>query len=144
MIDSVAFLAPTSPPETGASRYSHPMSLMRCANDLVAIGEMELMSTTVLPLVSPAATPFSANSAFSTSGVSGTMRNTMSARSATPRALVQMVALLPATGGGTLPSVWTNSWWPAAIRWPAIGAPMMPRPTKPSLRGCDVIGILLA
>jgi hypothetical protein len=35
---------------------------------LVSIGEIELMSTTVLPFDRPAATPSSPNSTFSTSG----------------------------------------------------------------------------
>ena len=93
------------------------------------------MSTTILPLLRPAATPLSLNSAVVHVGVSGTMMMTMSARSATPRALVHGVALLATMLSGILPSVKTNSWWPALIRWPAIGAPMMPRPTKPILRG---------
>lgn len=136
MMDSVAFLAPTSPPETGASRYWAPMASMRRAKSLVATGEMELMSTTTLPLLPlrPAATPSSPNSTFSTSGVSGSIRKMMSARSATPRAVVHWVALLSAICAGILPRVFTKSWWPAARRWPAMGAPMMPRPTKPSLR----------
>ena len=66
---------------------------MRLAKSLVAMGEIELMSTTVLPLVRPAAMPYSLNSAVSTSGVSGSMVKMMSARSATPRALVHLVAL---------------------------------------------------
>src|SRR5437867_7267198 len=57
MIVSDAALAPTSPPDTGASRYSHPSALIFCANSLVASGEIELMSTTVLPLLNPCATP---------------------------------------------------------------------------------------
>jgi hypothetical protein len=92
--------------------------LILSAKALVAIGEMLLMSTTTLrapgwpsraAMPRPAATPASANRTASTSGVSGTMRNTMSARSATPRAVVHWVALLPATAGGILPRVWTNS-----------------------------------
>ena len=53
MIVSVAALAPTSPPETGASRYSQPSALIFFANSLVASGEIELMSTTILPCVNP-------------------------------------------------------------------------------------------
>ncbi|MDT4881838.1 hypothetical protein FQZ97_1177250 [compost metagenome] len=48
MIVSDAALAPTSPPDTGASRYEAPSLLMRAAKSLVAIGEIELMSTTIL------------------------------------------------------------------------------------------------
>src|SRR5271157_4443524 len=46
---------------------------MRFAKSLVAIGEMLLMSTTILPGVSPSATPPGPNRAASTFGVSGTM-----------------------------------------------------------------------
>ena len=60
------------------------------------------MSTTVLPLLRPAATPLSPNSTFSTSGVSGTIVKTMSARSATPRGVVHCVALLAAISGCSL------------------------------------------
>ena len=109
MIDRVALRAPTSPPETGASRYSQPSALIFCANTFVAIGEMELMSTTTWPWLRPAATPFSANNTASTSGVSGTIVMTMSARSATPRALRHWVALLRAIASGVLPRVWTKS-----------------------------------
>ena len=141
MIESEAFLAPTSPPETGASRYWAPTASMRLAKSLVATGEMEDMSTTTLAALPfrPAATPSSANSTASTSGVSGSIRKTMSARSATPRAVVHCVALLSASAAGSLLRVWMNSWWPAAIRWPHMGAPMMPRPMKPSLRGDEVM-----
>ena len=66
---------------------------MRLAKPLVAIGSIELQSTTVLPLARPAATPSSPNSTFSTSGVSGTMMKTMSACFATSAAVAQTVAL---------------------------------------------------
>ena len=91
---------------------------MRAAKSLVAMGEIELMSTMTLPtrpagppscFVKPAATPCSPNSTFSTSGVSGSIRNTMSARSATARALAQGVALEAAMASGSLLRVWTKS-----------------------------------
>ena len=83
MIVSEAALAPTSPPDTGASRYWQPSASIFCANRLVSIGEMELMSTTILPLESPLATPFSPNNTAATCGVSGTMLMMMSDFSAT-------------------------------------------------------------
>ena len=46
----MAFLAPTSPPETGASMIFAPVSRTFLANSLVSIGEIELMSMTSLPL----------------------------------------------------------------------------------------------
>ncbi len=56
---------------------------MRRANSFVASGEIELMSTTILPGVRPTATPSAPKSARSTSGVSGTMRIIISAAAAT-------------------------------------------------------------
>ena len=56
---------------------------MRVAKSLVAIGEIELMSMTILPGFRPSATPSAPNSTASTSGVSGTMTMTTSERSAT-------------------------------------------------------------
>ena len=125
---------------------------MRAAKSLVAIGEMELMSTTTLPVRPsvpgaparrPAATPSSPNSTRSTSGVSGSMVKMMSARSDTPRAVVHWVARLSAIAGATLLRVWKNTVWPAAMRWPAMGAPMMPRPMKPIFCGEEVMSRFL-
>ena len=47
------------------------------------------MSTTVLPLLRPLATPFSLNSTAATSGVSGTITKTMSAFCATSLPVAQ-------------------------------------------------------
>ncbi|OPZ01937.1 MAG: DEAD-box ATP-dependent RNA helicase CshA [Alphaproteobacteria bacterium ADurb.BinA305] len=66
MMVSDAALAPTSPPETGASSQSAPVASTCLANACVSIGEIELMSTTVLPLASAPATPWSPNSTFCT------------------------------------------------------------------------------
>jgi hypothetical protein len=60
---------------------------MRRAKSLVAMGEIELMSITVLPGVRPSATPPGPNSTASTWGVSGSIRITMSACRATAPAL---------------------------------------------------------
>jgi hypothetical protein len=43
MIVSEAVLAPTSPPETGASTHWRPSALTRFTNFLVSSGEIELM-----------------------------------------------------------------------------------------------------
>ncbi|MNP56946.1 hypothetical protein D3C76_1517200 [compost metagenome] len=83
MMLRVAALAPTSPPDTGASRYWAPFSLILAAKALVAVGEIELMSITTLPLPIPAATPSARNSTSSTCGVSGTMTMMNSASWAT-------------------------------------------------------------
>ncbi len=73
MMVRVAAFAPTSPPDTGASRYSQPASLIRFANFFVSTGEIELMSTTILPRLKPSATPSESKRADATCGVSGTM-----------------------------------------------------------------------
>ena len=65
---------------------------MRAANSLVSIGEIELMSITVLPAERPSATPAEPNRTASTSGVSGTMTMTTSAFSAACLALAHSVA----------------------------------------------------
>ena len=132
MMVSEAALAPTSPPLTGASRYSQPRALIFCANSFVAMGEMLLMSTTVLPAVKPPATPCAPKSTFSTSGVSGTMVKTTSARCATSVALAQATAPASSRACGTWLRVVTKSSCPAARRCPAMGAPMMPNPMNPS------------
>ena len=59
---------------------------MRRAKSFVAMGEMELMSTKILPGVRPAATPFSPKSTSSTLGVFGTMVMMPSVADATSRA----------------------------------------------------------
>jgi hypothetical protein len=79
----------------------------------------------------PAATPPSANSTASTSGVSGTMMNTTSAWRVTSAALAQAMAEEALMASGNGPMVLTNSAWPASIRCSAIGTPMMPRPMNP-------------
>src|SRR3984957_11521171 len=83
MIVRLAARAPTSPPDTGASRYWQPSASMRTANPLVSTGEMELMSITILPGDRPAAMPSASNRAAATFGVSGTMVMMKSARCAT-------------------------------------------------------------
>ena len=83
------------------ARKPLPEALMRWASCLVTTGEIELMSTTVLPAVSPAATPFSPNSTFSTSGVSGNIRKTTSACRATAVALSQAMPPASSKAAGT-------------------------------------------
>ncbi|MNK88885.1 hypothetical protein D3C87_1088710 [compost metagenome] len=107
---------------------------------------MELQSTTILPCepFRPSATPSAPgapNSTFSTSGVSGTMMKMMSALRATSAAEPQMVAF-ETKGSGVLPCVFTKSSWPASSRWPAMGAPMMPRPMNPIF--CAVAAVVMS
>ena len=74
---------------------------MRAAKSRVAAGEIELMSTTSLPLPRPSATPSGPKSTSSTSGVSGTMVMTMSDLSATSRGLAQAVPPASIRAAGT-------------------------------------------
>ena len=74
---------------------------MRFAKAFVSTGEIELMSTTILPAESPAATPFGSNRAAATCGVSGTMVMITSARRATSLPEAQTLAPCSTSGGGT-------------------------------------------
>ena len=79
MIVSVAFLAPSEPPETGASTQPAPCSASRAAKPRVASGEIVEQSMTSPPEASPDATPSAPNRTASTSGVSETQVTTTSA-----------------------------------------------------------------
>ena len=105
---------------------------MRSAKPLVATGEIELMSMTSFPAERPLATPFSPNSTFSTSGVSGTMVMTTSAFSATSVAVAQAVMPSACMSAGTPDRLVRNSSWPALRRFSAMGRPMSPRPMNPT------------
>jgi len=74
---------------------------MRRANSLVAMGEIELMSTTTLPADNPSATPAAPNSTASTSGVSGSMAMITSALWATSRDEPQALAPAAINSWGT-------------------------------------------
>src|SRR4051794_40360163 len=109
---------------------------MRRANSLVATGEIELMSTTVLPGARPSATPPGPNSTVSTSGVSGTMVMITSAFSAAAAGDAHARPPAATRSAGTSRRVLRNSSCPPRIRCPAIGAPMMPSPIKPPFMAC--------
>src|SRR4051812_34513034 len=89
------------------------------------------MSMTVLPLLSPPATPFSPNNTFSTSGVSGTMMMTMSDFCATSFAFAQAVPPAAVSSAGTLVRELRKSLWPPLIKLAPMGLPMMPSPMHP-------------
>src|SRR4051812_12589379 len=112
---------------------------MRRAKSLVATGEIELMSTTVLPGERPSATPPLPNSTCSTSGVSGTIVITTSARSAISRPERHAVPPASTRSAGAPRRLCRNSSCPPLMRCPAMGRPMMPRPMKPTF-----MAILLA
>ena len=90
------------------------------------------MSMTVLPLLKADAMPLSPNSTFCTSGVSGTIVKMTSAFDATSAGVLHATAPASSSAFGTALRVLTNSSCPAARKWPAIGAPMIPRPIQPT------------
>ncbi len=79
MMESVAFLAPIGPPETGASTMSMPAALRSAAMRRTATGEMVLMSAMRRPRGGFASRPASPWTTSSTCGVSGSMVMAISA-----------------------------------------------------------------
>lgn len=137
MIESVALIAPTSPPDTGASSMSIPRARRRSAKDRVDTGEIVLMSTTTEPGLAPSATPCAPNSTCSTSGVSDTITMTMSACAAASAMLpqpTQPASTGPAMVSGRRPC--TNTVCPAFLRLTAMGRPMMPMPMNAMFTFC--------
>src|SRR5438445_670166 len=134
MIERRASIAPSSPPETGASsvRNSGRFAAARFANSRVAAGEIVLMSIASKPSCAPAAMPSGPKVTVSTSGELVTMVMTMSLRSATSRGVRMTVA--PASPSGFARSrvrFVTVTAKPALGALRASGAPMIPRPTNP-------------
>src|SRR6478735_11085868 len=131
MMDSAAFFAPASPPETGASRMRNPRSFASFASSAVTSGRIEEKSMIRVPGLALSNTPPSPASTSRTWGESGTMTATTSA-SRTASAIE--VAPLPPTAISASILSWLRSLPmtsnPAFTRWPAIGPPMMPRPMK--------------
>src|SRR6516162_8680886 len=95
------------------------------------MGEIELISTTILPGDKPSAIPSGSNSTLLTSGVSGTMMITVSERSAISLKVLQTVAPASRTSAGSLRLPKANSSCPPLIKLRAMGCPMIPSPTKP-------------
>src|SRR5512139_2490572 len=129
MIDSVALIAPTSPPETGASSMSMPRACSFSAMWRVAVGEIVLMSTTTDPGLAPSITPLSPNRTCSTSVVSDTM--TMMISPCAAASAIDAHPAQPASSGGVMVSgrrPCTNTTCPALCRLMAMGLPMMPMP----------------
>src|SRR5512137_1246585 len=96
------------------------------------MGEMELMSTTVVPGRNPSATPPGPKSTASTSGVSGTIVMTTSERAATSFPPEQATPPLASRSAGTGFRSWRKSLCPAPARLAAMGRPMIPSPTNPT------------
>ncbi len=105
MIDRAAFLAPASPPETGASRYRKPAASAWSASAIVTSGRIEEKSMTSVPGCALARTPSSPVRTLSTSGESGTMTATTSAP-----------LTASATDDAAVPPASTSGWALAAVR----------------------------
>ena len=133
MMVSAAFMAPSDPPETGASRNATPPAASSAAISRVASGLMVDMSTTSAPGSAPWITPVGPRSTARTSGVSLTMVMMISAPWAASRGEPAATAPWATTGsirfGVRLKTV---TWWPPLRMFTAMGPPMVPSPMKPT------------
>src|SRR6185437_8183380 len=136
MIASSPVFARGTPPDTGASIRSAPNSRTRSASSCVTVGSPELISMTTAPGRNPAISVSSpVASTWRTMALVGSMVMTTSDFAARSRRL----------SGAKPPTCWTKlsatsrrasltlSVKPARCRHAAIGQPMLPTPTKPTL-----------
>ena len=133
MMESVALMAPTSPPLTGASIMVPPLAATSAARRRVATGEMLLMSITTVPVAIVSRMPAGPAITASTSGVSGTIVMMMLACDATSAG--ELAAMAPAATSSVTAGVLrlnTTTEWPLASRCLAMGRPITPRPMKPT------------
>src|SRR5229473_1740279 len=142
MIASVPSTARLTPPETGASTRATPRAASSAPSSRVPTGADELMSMTSEPAARPARTPSLLpavpHSTFRTVLPSGSMVTTsaLARPSAASEAGRAARAAKPARRAGSAsPSTSSN---PAFSRFSAIGAPILPSPTKP-MRGLAVM-----
>jgi len=130
MIESDPALAPTSPPDTGASS-ANTLPAWACSAILSArLGVEVVMSTSTPPGLSEARTPSCPRVTDSTSEGAPTMVNTMSAPAAASFGEAQSLA--PAdTRSSHLEAVrlYTLQLWPPSRRWRHMCFPMTPTPT---------------
>ena len=130
MTVKVPATAPALPPLTGASAYAIPASArwrsMSCA---AATPVVEKSTTTVV--ARPRVAAISRATARHASP-SGRLRNTAPAAAATSAAEAAVAA--PSGARLLVPALsWTRKSQPAAARFAAIGAPILPRPMKPRI-----------
>ncbi len=111
MMESAPSMAPTSPPETGASSIEAPFSRTFSESSSVTTGEIVLMSTSSAPSLIPSRTPSSPATTASTSGESGSMVMTTSHASATSLGLPAAVALPSSASSSAFSGLrlWTTS-----------------------------------
>src|SRR2546423_4118475 len=147
MIARRASIAPTSPPETGASsvRNGGRLAAARFANSREAIGLIVLMSIASRSGRAPAAMPSGPKVTDSTSGELVTMVTTRSERSATSRGVRTTVApAAPSDFARSSVRLVTVTGKPARMAFRAIGAPMIPSPTKPTRSIRSVLEVVVA
>src|SRR6266513_3370430 len=147
MIARRAAIAPTSPPGTGASSVRNDgwFAAARFAISRDAAGLIVLMSIARRSGCAPAAMPSAPKVTASTSGELVTIVTTMSDRAATSRGVRTTVA--PAFSKGFARSsvrLVTVTGNPAPRAFRAIGAPMIPSPTKPTRSIRSVLDVVVA
>src|SRR5688572_6964812 len=136
MTASVPFAAPVTPPLTGESTQATPRSPAAFATTLATLGPLVDRSINVF-MREPLSTPVSPrHTAWTTEGI-GRLRKTTSAFDATSSAEEALTAPRAVSGAiisGLVSK--TTSECPASSRREAMGPPMRPTPTKPSV--CDM------
>ena len=133
MIESVASIAPRSPPLTGASSIAIPRAANASAIVRVAPGSIELMSMTSDPGAAPSSTPPRSRKDQLDVGRVGQHRDRDVARGRDRRPDPTRASLprRPARRRVRDCASGPSASKPAASRFRAMGLPMMPRPMKP-------------
>src|SRR5262249_21100655 len=140
-IASFRLLAPAGPPLTGASSTCPPRSLNAAWSRRIRVGELVDRSKNTVPGRRPWMRPSAPSATASTSDGPGSDVNTTSTPSATWRGVSFHCAPLARCGAAAdLRMSWTDSAWPAAWRFDAMLAPMMPNPMKPTFMVAPVRG----
>ena len=135
MIDSVAFFAPTSPPDTGASTLDTDFCFAASAISTASDGSLVVMSTRMLPLLEPASAPSAPSITSRTSLGKPTIEKTTSDAAAT--ALGVSAHLAPCANSGSaldFVRLETVSAKPALSKWPAMARAHDARANPPQPR----------
>ena len=133
MMESRASIAPTSPPETGASRVRTPFAPARSLTRRSTSGEMVLMSIHSCPAFAPSIAPSLPKSTASTSGEFVTMMTSTSTSRARSRGVAAAFAPSFARASAfARVRFHTVRGKPAFRRFRAIGEPMIPSPMTPT------------
>src|SRR5258708_814790 len=134
MIESVALIAPISPPLTGASSMVAALVRAASASRRATTGAMLLMSMRMVPGWMALKIPFVPSTTWATSAESGSIVMIRVARRATSSGDVARAAPV-ATSSSTGPGLrlCTTSGKPRLMRLAAMGLPMRPRPMNPTV-----------